>query len=499
IYRTNTPLGGTSGDTKVVAYDFNGDKKDDIAVVDPVDQRVNVYFSQGTDIFGSEQTISVPSPIGVVVGDFNADGIADLAALSSNGSVYIALNDGTGGFAVATPYNTGIEAPTSIAPAGLVSNESPGAQGATLSASRDLVVAGTNGSTGVVTPLISHSDGTFTVGSQVALSIHPRAVASGLFEKDVNDDVAVLSADGSLQLLSCPGDGTLGAPQTIFSNSLGSNVNDAVSAQFTNGEGIAFVTSAHSFGVTIASTLLIPAQNIASELTGTLPASVIGGAKFSANDKLVITARNSAVNGTASAELFLSPDASPADSIVTLASTNIKLALKPGKSKTVSLKLPKSLPASAASGQYHLILQVTDTTGITTTIDSGKTLNVAAPVVDLAGSFVKTPSSVKAGKKFSLIFEVTNLSSANVAAAGLLPIQFATSADGQLDDTAVPLLTETKRINIKPGKSIRFTLQTSLSSPAYLFCDLDPRNSVFPDDAAPSNNLFRTTSLLETT
>lgn len=477
-------LGGSSGDTQIVSADFNGDGKDDVAALDPTDNSVVVFASNGDGSFSSDQSISVPSPIEVATGDFTGDGHPDLAILSSDGAVYVALNNGSGQFSAPTEMSLGLSTP----PTGLISTA------LTAGGRSDLVAYGSLNGSGEVSTLVSQSGGTFGAVSTVQVSIAPSAVVAGEFTGSGSTDLAALSSDGSLQILPGNGDGTFGTPQAIFTNTLGSGISQALSANFAAGPGIAYLSSASGFQLTTDTSAATPvAQTITPTLSGTLPSSVVAGVPFTARENLVLTAGSSAASGTATATLLLSPDASASDSVLTLGSVGGKVALKAGRSKTFSIRLPKSIPTTVAAGQYHVLIKLTDTAGVTETIDSGKTVSVAAPVVDLNGSFVKTPTSVKSGRKFTLTLLVSNGSDANVAAAGALPIEFASSPDGLTSD-ATPLLSDTKRINLKPGKSVRLTVTTSLSATAYLLADLDPDSVAFPDDIAPVNSVFTTSA-----
>jgi len=489
-------LVGTSGDTQIVSADFNGDGKDDVAVVDPTDGSVDVYMSIG-DKFGTfsfGQSISVPSPLDIVVGDFNGDNHPDLAILSSNGSVYVALNNGSGQFASPTGYSfvlNGLSSVTGVAATALTS-----------SGRSDLVGVGTFGGGGGFSAVVSQSGGTFPATAPASLSIAPEVILAGDFTGSGSNDLAVISSSGSLQILPGNGDGTFGTPQTIFDNTLGSGITQAVVANFDGAPGIAFLSSSEAFGLTtdssVAATPPPPTQNVSPTLSGTLPSSAIAGVSFTARENLVLSAGASAVSGTASATLLLSPDASAADSVLTLASTGGKVLLKADRSKTFSVKLPKSIPTTVAPGLYHVLIQLTDTAGVTATIDSGKTINVVAPVLDLTGSFVNPPAAVKAGKKFTVTLLVTNSSAANVAAVGTLPFEVATTPDGSLSDASL-LLSESKRINIKPGKSVRIAFTAALTSSAFLYVDLDPGNDVFTNDLNPSNNIFSTANAIAVT
>ena len=95
---------GTAIDSLVVA-DFNGDGIQDLASSDSISNTVRVFLGDGAGAFsaasGSPITVGL-SPTCIAVGDFNRDGIADLAVADANGSdVRVLLGNGSGGFALA--------------------------------------------------------------------------------------------------------------------------------------------------------------------------------------------------------------------------------------------------------------------------------------------------------------------------------------------------------------------------------------------------------------
>ena len=112
---TTAPLSfGTPGAEALAAGDFNGDGIQDIAVADWVPGSLAplyVYIWFGNDAGGSSELMAFTAPANathptsLVAGDFNGDGILDLALGASNG-ITIALGNGTGGFSVTSgsPY-----------------------------------------------------------------------------------------------------------------------------------------------------------------------------------------------------------------------------------------------------------------------------------------------------------------------------------------------------------------------------------------------------------
>ena len=89
----------------VVAFDFNGDSRPDLAITNEQDGTVSVLLNTGAGLFGPTSNFGTGvNPRALAVGDFNGDGKADLAVgnlgNNDNGSLSILLGDGAGSFIV---------------------------------------------------------------------------------------------------------------------------------------------------------------------------------------------------------------------------------------------------------------------------------------------------------------------------------------------------------------------------------------------------------------
>ncbi|MGA9670577.1 MAG: TIGR03118 family protein, partial [Terracidiphilus sp.] len=164
----------------------------------------------------------------MAVGDFNSDGIPDLAvANEDDDSVTIFLGDGSGAFTPATnsPVVVGV-APASIAMADFNGD-----------GKADLAVANLGDNT--VTILLGNGDGTFThaTGSPITVGRGPISIAAGDFSGDGVPDLAVANVtDNTVTILLGNGNGTFtqaaGSPLAL----IGSSPSSVAIADF-NGDG----------------------------------------------------------------------------------------------------------------------------------------------------------------------------------------------------------------------------------------------------------------------
>jgi len=185
----------------IAVADFNGDGIADLVVDSFQSDSVCVLIGKGDGTFRAPLTYhSGASPIAVTVGDFNGDGKADIAAANSNGSsVGVLLGNGDGTFQTAVTYATG-KGPASIAAADF------NGDGRT-----DLVV--TNPADGNVSVFLGKSDGTFQAAVAYPAAKLPQSVTVGDFNGDGHLDLAVSdSGTNSANILLGKGDGTFQAP-----------------------------------------------------------------------------------------------------------------------------------------------------------------------------------------------------------------------------------------------------------------------------------------------
>ena len=208
----------------IAGADFNNDGILDFALVSVdvgLPSGLWIALGNGNGTFQS----AVPYPVGTgpqaaVAGDFNGDGIQDIA-VASNGSnsVSILLGNGDGTFRPATSYPAG-------AGASFIADGDFNGDG-----KLDLAVGNIGGFS--VSVLLGNGDGTFQAKTDIPLTFGAAAVAVGDFNKDGKLDIVVGSLIGMVVLLG-NGDGTFRNPGgfTAFGNSPGLFLGNIVVADF---------------------------------------------------------------------------------------------------------------------------------------------------------------------------------------------------------------------------------------------------------------------------
>jgi len=191
-----TPLG-------VVAGDFNGDGKHDVAAVyfGPLDNSApgGISLLLGTGNGTLQSAVNYPAGLGTIAAaawDFNGDGKDDLAVVNSvDGTVTIMLGSASGKLTTGNTYSTGMgTAPTSIAVVDVNGDGTP-----------DLIVSTYSG----IVTLLGNGDGTFRAGPFTAVQTLQSFVAAGDFNNDGKVDVAVTDyQNGFVHILLGKGDGT---------------------------------------------------------------------------------------------------------------------------------------------------------------------------------------------------------------------------------------------------------------------------------------------------
>jgi hypothetical protein len=186
----------------IVVDDFNADQVPDIATSNMNSEDVSVLIGQGDGTFSAASTYQVGGDCrSIALGDFNADGSVDMAVsrqMTASGMAVL-LNNSDGTFVLDDIYAA--DKPTVCLAAGDINRDQI----------LDLVAAGTNyellvflgnGSGGV-------GDGTFTVGESYPAGQSTTCVDLGDFDEDGNLDAAIASwADGDVWIFLGQGNGS---------------------------------------------------------------------------------------------------------------------------------------------------------------------------------------------------------------------------------------------------------------------------------------------------
>jgi sugar lactone lactonase YvrE len=224
------------GSRFIAVGDFNGDGIPDLAVVNVCNGNdscsigtVSIFLGNGDGTFtqaaGSPVTVGI-QPVAAAVGDFNGDGIPDLAVVNSqNGNVTILLGNGKGGFAPAANSSVTVgNYPTSVAVADF---NGDGIQ--------DLAVANQGSSS--ISILLGKGDGTFRSQIPISVDYSPSSITAADFNGDGIPDIAVIIEEyptSVVEILLGNGDGTF---KTAATPSTGDGSSSVKVADF-NSDGI---------------------------------------------------------------------------------------------------------------------------------------------------------------------------------------------------------------------------------------------------------------------
>ncbi|MEP7309499.1 MAG: VCBS repeat-containing protein [Acidobacteriota bacterium] len=171
--------------------DFNGDTHLDLAMTNLADgggpgNAVFILLGRGDGSFQAGASMAVDSPAGIVTGDFNADGRADLAVTSDYGrsvTSFLGVGDGTfvRGQVVAVGPDPGAMATADVNGDGQL----------------DLVVANRNrngmSDPGSISILLGRGDGTFQALPEATAGVEPFSLAAGDLNHDGHADLAILN------------------------------------------------------------------------------------------------------------------------------------------------------------------------------------------------------------------------------------------------------------------------------------------------------------------
>jgi hypothetical protein len=219
-----------------------------------------------------------------------------------------------------------------------------------------------------------------------------------------------------------------------------------------------------------------PAVTLVDAISGSLPASVVGGSAGSTNLQ-VFNDGNIPFNALVTVTLYVSADQTldSGDTQVLFGGTNKSIAV----GKSVQFPLKFTYPANLANGDYYLLAQVSSTTtpvaGSMPPISvsapasnvaiSATQVNISQPIVTIAANFGTLPGTAFAeGQTVTLPLDLLN--SGNVTAKGNYTVQLLASTTGDpADPTAIPLATAfTRSLDIKANVVSKTTIKLVIPS-----------------------------------
>lgn len=234
------PLPIAAGIGGSASADFNGDGKLDVAVTQfnqnslGITGFISVLPGNADGTFGSPISTQVPT-IGIsklVAGDFNGDGKQDIATstIPATGGISVVLGNGDGSFGTAVTNPANVNGTVQYMIGGNFNNDGKA----------DLAVLSL-GSSNAFSPLnvlLSNGDGTFTTKLVQNVTDIATGLTSGDFNHDGNMDLAVLDPQGAVNpdvlVFLGHGDGTFDPPVSYSTSTLFAN--DITTADF-NGDG----------------------------------------------------------------------------------------------------------------------------------------------------------------------------------------------------------------------------------------------------------------------
>lgn len=220
--------GAKSGPNDLAMGDFNGDGIPDLAAPDSATGVVAVFLGKGDGTFQPAMNASTgqgSTPLAIAVADFNGDGKLDLAvALGNQAAVAILLGNGDGTF----------QPPRIVPTAGSALYYPLALTVGDFNHDGRLDIATANNSVGA-SLLFGNGDGSFQPFKLLGSSQGPTWIAAGDFNNDGNLDLGVTTAADTVDISLGNGDGTF---QTYTSIATGSGTNpQSLAALDLDGDG----------------------------------------------------------------------------------------------------------------------------------------------------------------------------------------------------------------------------------------------------------------------
>ena len=214
----------------IAAGDFNGDGKQDLAAVDGY-QSVTVLLGNGDGTFSQSyvytESGAALGPSSVAAGDLNGDGYADLVvSLLLGDEIIVFLGKGDGTFKGPFSYSTAAAPNSGASFVALGDFNGDGI----------IDIASTGHDSNSITIFLGKGDGTLNPAQNYPAGSAPVGLTLGDFNGDGITDAATANNGGDVTVMLGNGDGTFGPPAHVPADSLGGGPYSVVAADF-NGDG----------------------------------------------------------------------------------------------------------------------------------------------------------------------------------------------------------------------------------------------------------------------
>ncbi|OWK42997.1 beta strand repeat-containing protein [Fimbriiglobus ruber] len=210
---TLTSTGNITSPSDIVTGDFNGDGIPDIAVAGAAGStnEVAVFLGKGNGTFGAPIYTVIPGQASELgVGDFTGNGKQDLVVIGG-WDISILMGNGDGTFKITQSFTFFVEAPGKIAIGDLNGDGLP-----------DIAIPDTFFNK-QINVLYNNGDGTFTAGTPITTPVNPTGVAIGDLNGDGANDIVYSSAN-QVSVLLGNGNGTFRTGSTYAGTTSGGTV-----------------------------------------------------------------------------------------------------------------------------------------------------------------------------------------------------------------------------------------------------------------------------------
>ncbi|HEY4086403.1 MAG TPA: FG-GAP-like repeat-containing protein, partial [Bryobacteraceae bacterium] len=263
-----SPISVGADSKGAAAADLDHDGLIDLIVVDNAADKVTVLLADGNGGYNAAHFDTDHLPAGVTIADFDRDGNPDFAVVNTSNTITVYLGDGHGAFTQVSgsPFATGLTSPNRAVVGDFDGDGIP-----------DLAVSADSGTSFSI--LSGLGDGTFHAGTLRTVSATPLAIAVGDFNRDGRQDLAIALSDDTVAVLNGNSEGGFTA-DTNGPFAVG-NAPAAILADDFNNDGKTDLATANKTDGTISILIGDGAGNFTKPndpvAAGTLPTSLAAG------------------------------------------------------------------------------------------------------------------------------------------------------------------------------------------------------------------------------